>query len=94
MDSQNNNLPESDEDILVTLDMDDGTKVECEILTIFDVKGQDYFEDAIRTLEYQQKEAQKEKEQTKKPFTSTAISKMKTEIPPWKTLKATRNTKP
>ena len=42
MDSQNNNLPESDEDILVTLDMDDGTKVECEILTIFDVKGQDY----------------------------------------------------
>ncbi|MCM1257400.1 MAG: DUF1292 domain-containing protein [Roseburia sp.] len=31
-----------DEDILVTLDMDDGTQVECEILTIFEVKTQDY----------------------------------------------------
>lgn len=36
----NNNLPE--EDICVTLDMDDGTQVECEILTIFDVNDQDY----------------------------------------------------
>ena len=30
------------DDILVTLDMDDGSQVECEILTIFEVKGQDY----------------------------------------------------
>lgn len=36
-----NNLPE-DEDICVTLDMDDGTQVECEILTIFEVDEQDY----------------------------------------------------
>lgn len=41
MDNQNNNLSE-EEDIRVTLDMDDGTQVECEILTIFDVNDQDY----------------------------------------------------
>lgn len=34
-------LPE-DDDILVTLDMDDGTQVECEIITIFDLDDQDY----------------------------------------------------
>lgn len=31
-----------DSDILVTLDLDDGTQVECEILTIFTVDEQDY----------------------------------------------------
>lgn len=31
-----------DEAMFVTLDLDDGTQVECEILTIFDVNGQDY----------------------------------------------------
>lgn len=31
-----------DADILVTLDLDDGTQVECEILTIFTVDEQDY----------------------------------------------------
>lgn len=31
-----------DDDIMVTLDMDDGTQVDCEILTIFDVNDQDY----------------------------------------------------
>lgn len=31
-----------DSDILVTLDLDDGTEVECEILTIFTVGEQDY----------------------------------------------------
>ncbi len=42
MDNQNNtNLPD-DEDICVTLDMDDGTQVDCEIVTIFDVNDQDY----------------------------------------------------
>lgn len=33
---------DDDTDILVTLDMDDGTQVECEILTIFDMGKQDY----------------------------------------------------
>jgi len=31
-----------DEDVVVTLDLDDGTEVECEILTIFEVDGRDY----------------------------------------------------
>lgn len=29
-------------DIVVTLDLDDGSAVDCEIITIFDVQGQDY----------------------------------------------------
>lgn len=29
-------------DIVVTLDLDDGSTVDCEIITIFDVQGQDY----------------------------------------------------
>lgn len=32
-----NNQKNDDSDILVTLDLDDGTEVECEILTIFTV---------------------------------------------------------
>lgn len=37
------NRPNNDDtDILVTLDLDDGTQVECEILTIFTVGEQDY----------------------------------------------------
>jgi len=31
-----------DDDVVVTLSLDDGTEVTCEILTIFDVKDQDY----------------------------------------------------
>ena len=31
-----------DDAMFVTLDLDDGTQVECEILTIFDVNKQDY----------------------------------------------------
>lgn len=31
-----------DEDIMVTLDLDDGSQVECEILTIFTVNNSDY----------------------------------------------------
>ncbi len=42
MDNQNNNFLSDDEDICVTLDMEDGEQVECEILTIFELKGQDY----------------------------------------------------
>jgi len=37
-----NNQKNDDSDILVTLDLDDGTEVECEILTIFTVGEQDY----------------------------------------------------
>lgn len=37
------NRPTNDDtDILVTLDLDDGSQVECEILTIFTVGEQDY----------------------------------------------------
>ena len=34
--------PEDDADVMVTLALDDGSSVECEILTIFDVGGSDY----------------------------------------------------
>ncbi len=37
---KNQNL--DDDAMFVTLDLDDGTQVECEILTIFDVNKQDY----------------------------------------------------
>ena len=36
------NHPGDDTDILVTLDLDDGTQAECEILTIFSLDDQDY----------------------------------------------------
>ena len=39
-DVSNSVLPD-DDDIFVTLDMDDGTQVECEIITIFDLGDQD-----------------------------------------------------
>ena len=42
MDNQNNTNLSDDEDICVTLDMDDGRQVDCEIVTIFDVNDQDY----------------------------------------------------
>lgn len=41
-DFQKNLNTDDDADICVTLDLDDGTQVECEILTIFDVGEQDY----------------------------------------------------
>lgn len=37
-----NNQNNEDTDILVTLDLDDGSEVECEILTIFSVNERDY----------------------------------------------------
>ena len=40
-DVSNSVLPD-DDDIFVTLDMDGGTQVECEIITIFDLGDQDY----------------------------------------------------
>ena len=42
-DVSNSILPD-DEDIFVTLDMDDGTQAECEIITIFDLGDQDYID--------------------------------------------------
>ena len=39
---QENNRNNDDADILVTLELDDGTETECEILTIFTVNEQDY----------------------------------------------------
>ena len=39
----NNQAPQNEEDdMIVTLELDDGTEVECAILTIFDVKDIDY----------------------------------------------------
>lgn len=37
-----NNLNNDDTDVVVTLDLDDGSQVECEILTIFTVNERDY----------------------------------------------------
>ncbi|MGN0170111.1 MAG: DUF1292 domain-containing protein [Lachnospiraceae bacterium] len=31
-----------DDDVMVTLSLDDGTELDCEILTIFELEGQDY----------------------------------------------------
>ncbi len=43
MNHQTNMFPiDDEEDICVTLDLDDGTQMECEILTIFEVEGRDY----------------------------------------------------
>lgn len=38
----NSNENKDDEEMLVTLSLDDGSEVECAVLTIFDVKDQDY----------------------------------------------------
>ena len=38
--NQFNNL--DDDDMFVTLDLDDGSSVECQILTIFEAEGRDY----------------------------------------------------
>ena len=38
--NQINNL--EDDDMFVTLDLDDGSSVECQILTIFEAEGRDY----------------------------------------------------
>lgn len=35
-------IDENDTDIMVTLDMEDGSELDCEILTIFDCDDQDY----------------------------------------------------
>ena len=41
--AEKNQINQNDDDeMFVTLDLDDGTQVECKIITIFDVDGQDY----------------------------------------------------
>ena len=35
-------IDENDTDVMVTLEMDDGSELDCEILTIFDIENQDY----------------------------------------------------
>lgn len=35
-------VDENDTDVMVTLDLDDGTTLDCEILTIFDIDSQSY----------------------------------------------------
>ena len=35
-------VDEYDDDVMVTIELDDGTELDCEILTIFDVGDQDY----------------------------------------------------
>lgn len=41
--TEKNQINQNDDDeMFVTLDLDDGTQVECKIITIFDVDGQDY----------------------------------------------------
>ncbi|MCI9426980.1 MAG: DUF1292 domain-containing protein [Eubacterium sp.] len=42
MNNETNPIPPDDEDICVTLELDDGTQAECEILTIFEADGRDY----------------------------------------------------
>lgn len=37
-----NNYIEDDEEMFVTLELDDDSTVECQMLTIFEVEGQDY----------------------------------------------------
>ena len=38
---KNNNIPETDDDVMVTIELD-GEDLDCEILTIFDIDHQDY----------------------------------------------------
>ena len=35
-------VDENDDDVMVTIELDDGSELDCEILTIFDVAEQDY----------------------------------------------------
>ncbi len=35
-------IDENDDDVMVTIELDDGSELDCEILTIFDLDDQDY----------------------------------------------------
>ncbi len=71
-----NNL--DDEDMFVTLDLDDGSSMECQILTIFEADGRDY----IALLPVDEDEHQM---RTAK-YLSTAILRMQREILPWRNI--------
>ena len=42
MDNPKDQIPSNEEEMLVTLELDDGSEVECSVLTIFNVKDMDY----------------------------------------------------
>ena len=43
-----NNIDNEDEELFVTITLEDDSEIECEVLTIFEVEGQDY----IALLQY------------------------------------------
>ena len=77
-----NNL--DDEDMFVTLDLDDGSSMECQILTIFEADGRDYIALLPVRTSSQMRTAK---------YLSTAILRMQKEILPWRILRMTRSTK-
>ena len=77
---------EEDDDIRVTLTMDDGSDVECEILTIFDVGDQDYI--ALLPLTIRTSPTKTERS------SSTAILKAPRASLLWKILRMMKNTRP
>ena len=79
--NQNND----DEDIVVTLDLDDGSQVECEILTIFTVGERDYI--ALLPLDEMARETRKAK------YLFIVILKTAKAILPLITLRTMKNTK-
>ncbi len=79
--NQNND----DEDIVVTLDLDDGSQVECEILTIFTVGERDYI--ALLPLDENGEETRKAK------YLFIVILKTAKAILPLITLRTMKNTK-
>lgn len=42
MENSKDQIPSNEEEMLVTLELDDGSEVECSVLTIFNVKDMDY----------------------------------------------------
>lgn len=53
-------MEELDDDIMVTVQLDDGRELECEILTIFDANGREYI--ALESVEEMMKEDGEEEE--------------------------------
>ena len=74
-----------DEDMFVTLSLDDDSEVECRILTIFEAADQDY----IALLPLDENGADNAEGRS----TSTAILKMKTAILPWTISPMMKNTR-
>lgn len=78
-----NNL--DDEDMFVTLDLDDGSSMECQILTIFEADGRDY----IALLPVDEDEQPNEDGEV----FIYRYSEDAEEILPWRILRMTRSTK-